>query len=172
MKFKYLLFIIMVSFMTYALVSCNKENEEPDPEPQSGSAILPSVITYSKSASTMPEAGMKTYVIKFEYDAYDRITKMHSEYFIDGIPVNHDFIPMQTFTYDLINNGITTIITRPDAPGVEFAQGEVMTARDIRTAATEKYILVPSQGNGIFRNVKTPAWVQYFSNGQGSYRRG
>lgn len=198
-------------FLTVVLISCNKDDDNQDPQPSG--AILPSVITYTKSASSMPDAVVNTAVIKFEYDIRDRISKMHSELFDNG--VSRGFASTLAFTYN-DNGNITTDLTRTDAVNLsdrtlfyctesevvrtgnqnstikidqnlralnyrsynnttnyEFAYDAAGNATSITTKlieaqTTHVYTLKPGQSNGVFRNVKTPAWYITTQMGTGS----
>lgn len=195
--------------MAYALVSCNKENEEPEPEPQPSGAILPAVISYTYGGTATPD-GLKSKTLKFEYDNQDRISKIHSEIFDNG--VSRGFIT--TISLEYSETRLTVTHTRTDLSwadryfyeisGTEIndsrhvsmklnedahvlyyqrwdnhrvyeftydADGNATSIRGLQVATgevKEDYALTPGKANGVFHNVKTPAWFITSQLGSGS----
>lgn len=113
MKKKPLLLFAAVLLFAIVFVACDKGGNDPRPQPSG--AILPSVITYTRGASAIPN--VCTVINKFEYDVQDRISKIHSEIFDNG--VSRGFVTTFTFTYN--GGDITTVMTRTDIPGEEIS---------------------------------------------------
>ncbi len=205
MKTRILLVTAVVLFLT--LSSCGKNEAEPQPS----GAILPSVITYTRSTSPMP-GDMISVTVKYEYDIRDRISKVHSEIFDGGI--SRGFVTTLAFIYDGVNH-IRTVLTRTDIPGEEVdhydyyrlgseiifynakpieidggsralnyrsidnktdyeftydAEGNATSVKVLALQAqtSETYALTHGESNGVFRNVKTPAWYLTTQMGAGS----
>ncbi len=192
-----------------ALSSCGKNEGTTEPDPSG--AILPSAITYTRSTSPMP-GNVMSVVTDYEYDVRDRIGKIHSEIFDNG--VSRGFVSTLTFIYDGENH-IRTVLTRTDIPWEEVdhydyykqgsdiifynakpieideglralnyrsidnktdyeftydAEGNATSVKvlALQTQTSGTYALTPGEANGVFRNVKTPAWYLTTQMGAGS----
>lgn len=202
------LLLIFSLFLVVGIISCNKDNNTPTPQPSG--TVLPAVITYIRSVSPGKTV---TLVNKFEYDKQDRISKVEAELFDNG--ESRGFKTTLTFTYT--SKYIATDLTRTDMElgnsrqtyyfqdsaiyyaeklirldtnnhalsyhsynnrtSYAFTYDQDGNAKNItivtrptqNTGQTNQtYTLTSGPYNGIFRNVKTPAWYITSQMGPGS----